>query len=79
MKPQVSIDDVCHYLDTCSSRSEAEAYLADMKMRKSELQQVASKFAVPYSASDNMTKIRTKIVEGTVGARLKFDALLHTL
>lgn len=62
-------------LSAFSSRDDAERYLSENVQKKSDLILVAREMAIPVHSSDTGDKIRDKIVEATVGYRLRSQAI----
>ena len=74
---KLDIAAVCSRLESCATREEAERYMAEAALTKAELKAIAKKYSIPVTSRDNIDQLTRKIIENTVGARLKFDALLN--
>ncbi|MGO2458412.1 hypothetical protein [Serratia sp. BW106] len=62
-------------LSKCSSREEGVAVLSHELKNKSEYENFARHVEVAVVKSDKVEKIRDNIIESTVGARLRSDAI----
>ncbi|SMC99016.1 hypothetical protein [Kibdelosporangium aridum] len=56
-------------LAALTNRGEADRYLSDLRLKKSELVSLAKQLDVAVQSNDTMMVIRRKIVDGTVGVR----------
>ena len=82
-KPQIQgtqepIDDLPNIkrrLSEFTSREEAEKYLSANSPRKSDLVSLAKEMNIPIHAADTGDKIRDKIIDATVGYRLRSQAI----
>lgn len=70
------INEVLSSLKQCDSRKKGEQLLTDYFRSKAELEYFARSIDVAISKKDNMTHIRGKIVEATIGALLRSNAIL---
>lgn len=78
IKKNVDIGEVRNKLEVMNSREEAEKYLVDLKLNKESLKQIAKFYNIAITTKDTNNRLVYKIVEGVVGAKLKFDVLLNT-
>lgn len=72
------IKDICDGLETMVSREVAKDYLEKQNITKANLKAIASKYNIHVTTKDTNSKLIAKIVEGVVGSKLRFDALLDT-
>lgn len=70
-----SFSKVREKLSTFSSRDDAEMYLVENVQKKSDLTALAREIEIPIHSSDTGEKIRDKIIEATVGYRLRSQAI----
>lgn len=70
-------EEVCARIDGAATREEASAYLEGLSTTKAELKAIAKRYGIPLNGRENNAQIREKIVENTVGSKIKFDTLLH--
>lgn len=72
------IKDICNGLEKLSSRELAIEYLEKYNITKVTLKAIANRYNIPVTTKDTNAKLINKIVEGVVGSKLRFDALLDT-
>lgn len=73
----VPLEEIRTKLENFSSREEATAYLEQLSLHKKELKAIAQNNNIPLSSKETKEQLIKTIVENTVGARLKFNALLN--
>ena len=73
---EAAFQEVIEALKDYASREEALTYLAKRKFRKAELREIANKLEIGVVSKDTIAVMQTKIVEHTVGTKLRFDTLL---
>lgn len=73
----VPLEEIRTKLENFSSREEATAYLEQLSLHKKELKAIAENNNIPLSSKETNEQMVKTIVENTVGAKLKFDALLN--
>lgn len=73
-----NLNDVITKLTMLSSREEASQYLDATFSTKKALDQIARHLDVPVPKQDKVETIRDKIIEATVGARLRSEAIKGT-
>jgi hypothetical protein len=74
-----NLDDVTRRLSQASTRAEALSLLDELLPRREQLRQLARQLDLPLPKSDNMERLKDRIVEGTVGYRLRSDAIRSNL
>lgn len=62
-------------LSTFSSRDDAERYLSENVQKKADLVLLARDMEIPIHSTDTGEKIRDKIVDSTVGYKLRSQAI----
>lgn len=72
------LDDLAKRLQTCQSREEGLSLLARSLRTKKELELFARHLDVLILKKDKISQIRDKIIEATVGAILRSDAIQGT-
>lgn len=68
-------DKILEELFLIPSRESAVAYLGHHELTKRSLEAIARKMDVPVSREDNTKTLMEKIIEGSVGARLRSEAI----
>ena len=72
----VPLEELRPKLENFSAREEATASLEQLSLHKKELKAIAENNNIPLSSKETNEQMVKTIVENTVGAKLKFDALL---
>lgn len=62
-------------LAEASDRAGAELILEDAALRRDQLQELARTLDIPSTNRDNVARLRDKIIEATVGYRLRSSAI----
>jgi viroplasmin and RNaseH domain-containing protein len=69
-------DEVCEKVNSFTSREAAREYLENLNYKKSQLIEIARYFKIFLVSNDTKALIISKIIEGVVGSKLRFAALL---
>ena len=69
-------ENIINCLKSYNTREEGESYLLSLDLKRKDLEAVAKALDLPYSKKDTIVKIREKIIEGTIGYRLRSNAIL---
>jgi hypothetical protein len=77
LAPEARLDltDIVAKLTTAASRYDASKFLDDSFGTKKALEQIARHLDVVVSKQDKVETLRDKIIEATVGARLRSEAI----
>lgn len=70
-----SYSDLLNLLNQCESREQGNELLSRELKTKSEFEKFARHVEVAVMKSDKLEKIRDNIIESTVGAKLRSDAI----
>lgn len=57
------------------NREDANSYLENMQLSKDYYKELIKALDLPYNKKDNIAQMRAKIIEGTVGYRLRSEAI----
>lgn len=60
-----------------TSREQCEAYFEANRFQKKDLEGILSCIGVSYSKKDNKEKLQRKIIENTIGKKLRTDAIVN--
>ncbi|MCY1227086.1 hypothetical protein D3C87_297870 [compost metagenome] len=71
----ISADEVISFLNTISDRDEAIKYLDGLNLQRLSLEDILRKLDFPFTKKDNLEKLKQKIVEATIGFRLRSNAI----
>ena len=76
--PGSSAEDAISQISALSSRQEAQALLDSKFSSKKVLELIARTLDIPINRQDKVEDLRDKIVEATVGARIRSQAIQGT-
>ena len=68
-------DEIINALEKLSTRESGEEYLKNKLITRLDYEAVVKKLDIPYNKKDNINKLRDKIIEGTIGFRLRSQAI----
>ena len=71
----INNEEILKHLQKCTSRDEGVAYITDSLRNKKELEQFAKFLDVLVLKQDKVDQIKDKIIEATVGAVLRSNAI----
>ena len=71
----ISVDEVISFLNTISDRDEAVKYLDGLNVQRLSLEDILRKLDYPFTKKDNLEKLKQKIIEATIGFRLRSNAI----
>lgn len=76
--PDASAEDAITQITSLPSRQDAQALLDSKFSSKKALEMIARKLDIPIIRQDKVEDLRDKIVEATVGARIRSQAIQGT-
>lgn len=71
----VDVDYIIHEFPKMKTRKEGEEYLLSRKLKRLDLEIILRKLDIPFQKKDSIEKLRDKIIEGTIGFRLRSQAI----
>lgn len=71
----IDLDLIISNLYKINNRQEGEKYLSSKCSSKAEFESVAKKLDVPFQKKDSIEKLKYKIIERTIGFRLRSQAI----
>ena len=77
-KPAADIEHLCAFLKTVETREKAKTHFEELRIDKSTLLEVAKHYNIPLMSKDSKAQLLDKIIEATVGSRLRSDAIFRT-
>lgn len=77
-KSTIDVEDVIAIITSKPSRSEAQSFLDESYSNKKVLEQIARRLDIPIVRQDKADVLRDKIIEATVGARIRSQAIQGT-
>lgn len=69
------IESIVERLKAFDSREEADEYLENMQLSKDSYKELVKALDLPHNKKDNIAQMRAKIIEGTIGYRLRSEAI----
>jgi hypothetical protein len=75
LQNSMDINSIVTALFKIHNREEGERYLLSKCSSKIELERVAKKLDIPFQKKDSMQKLKNKIIERTIGFRLRSQAI----
>lgn len=69
------IELIILHLKEFDNREEADSYLGNKQLSRDNYKVLIKALDLPYNKKDNITQMRAKIIEGTVGFRLRSEAI----
>jgi hypothetical protein len=69
------VEDVRAAFDAMNTREEGIEYLEHMALSRDSLRAVVAALDLPVNRSDNMERLRNRVVEGLIGYRLRSKAI----
>lgn len=73
--PAVRVDEAVKRLQTMRSREAGIAYLDEVHASKTWLEELSRALDLPVQRSDSVDKLRTRVIEGTIGYKLRSRAV----
>lgn len=67
--------DIVTQLNLIHSREEANSYFLSKGFKRSELEAICKQLDLPFTQKENMKILQEKIIEGTVGYKLRSQAI----
>jgi hypothetical protein len=74
-QPVIDYEALGNELSSKASREEGYSLLDDAGLNRSNLQKLARTLDIPVLKSDNMERIRDRVIEATIGYRLRSGAI----
>ncbi|PXY40837.1 hypothetical protein DMB65_09650 [Flavobacterium cheongpyeongense] len=70
-----STTEIIDFLNTVGERDEAMKYLDSLFISRLSLEEILRKLDYPHTKKDNLEKLKQKIIEATIGFRLRSEAI----
>jgi hypothetical protein len=74
-KPQPDLSAVRDTLNAMSTREEGHSYLESLNLNQETLRRLSREFDLPTPRSDTVERLRERIVESSIGYRLRSQAI----
>lgn len=70
--------EIIKKLESMDSKQDGEKYLESLDLKKIQLEKILKELDSPFEKKDNMAKMISKIIEATIGFRLRSQAIQGT-
>lgn len=70
--------EIIKKLESMDSKQDGEKYLESLDLKKIQLEKILKELDSPFEKKDNMAKLISKIIEATIGFRLRSQAIQGT-
>ena len=64
-------------IESKATREECVAYLEMAKLQRRDLENILKYLGVTFTKKDNKAKLQSKIIENTIGRKLRDDAIIN--
>lgn len=71
----VVVSESISLLNSMQSREEAYSYFSSSDLKKADLEAICKKMDLPFTKKENIKALQEKIIEGTVGYKLRSQAI----
>lgn len=71
----VVVSESISLLNSMQSREEAYSYLSSSDLKKNDLEAICKQLDLPFTKKENIKALQEKILEGTVGYKLRSQAI----
>lgn len=72
---ELEVNDIIMKLNSMNERLEGENYLKSLKLSRQNLENLLKKLDTPYQKKDSISKLYDKIIESTIGYKLRSQAI----
>lgn len=69
------VEDIIDYLNSLSDRRNGEDYLKSVNLTRLDFEVILKKLDIPYLKKDPVSKLFDKIIESTIGYKLRSQAI----
>lgn len=71
----VVVSESISFLNSMQSREEAYSYMSSSDLKKADLEAICKQLDLPFTKKENIKALQEKIIEGTVGYKLRSQAI----
>ena len=71
----IVVSEAITFLNSMQSREEASSYFSTNDLKKADLEAICKQLDLPFTKKENMKTLQEKIIEGTVGYKLRSQAI----
>ena len=74
---EVNVDEIASKLRSFDTREEGELLLNDLSLKRVDYERLIRFLDLPFNKKDNLAKMKEKVLEGTIGYRLRSRAVTY--
>ena len=71
----IVISEAITFLNSMQSREEASSYFSTNDFKRADLESICKQLDLPFTKKENIKTLQEKIIEGTVGYKLRSQAI----
>lgn len=71
----IVVSEAITFLNSMQSREEASSYFSTNDFKRADLESICKQLDLPFTKKENMKTLQEKIIEGTVGYKLRSQAI----
>ena len=71
----IVVSEAITFLNSIQSREEASSYFSTNDLKKADLEAICKQLDLPFTKKESMKTLQEKIIEGTVGYKLRSQAI----
>ena len=71
----IVVSEAITFLNSMQSREEASSYFSTNDLKRADLETICKQLDLPFTKKENMKTLQEKIIEGTVGYKLRSQAI----
>ena len=71
----IVVSEAITFLNSMKSREEASSYFSTNDLKRVDLEAICKQLDLPFTKKENMKTLQEKIIEGTVGYKLRSQAI----
>lgn len=75
LQNSVVVSESISLLNSMQSREEAYSYMSSSDLKKADLEAICKQLDLPFTKKENIKALLEKIIEGTVGYKLRSQAI----
>lgn len=71
----IVVSEAITFLNSMQTREEASSYFSTNDLKRADLEAICKQLDLPFTKKENMKTLQEKIIEGTVGYKLRSQAI----
>lgn len=74
----IVVSEAITFLNSMQTREEASSYFSANDLKRADLEAICKQLDLPFTKKENMKTLQEKIIEGTVGYKLRSQAIQNS-